>query len=101
MMQEFTQAIRADGIESLAENRNEIADESLARWREAYLKYEDSKISDVASPTDSIDHLFEDSTPQSPVPSSTQSQSVAKSTSEPAIQTTTIMRHEPYGSFLD
>jgi len=37
MMQDFAQAIQDEHIESLAENRKEIADASLAQWREEYI----------------------------------------------------------------
>lgn len=102
MISEFTQAVRDGNLESLADDRKHMADDSLARWRDAYVTLElqsNSETEGVDSIAQSIKNLAQpslaDVKPQSPIPTEDQS-------APPRIQNTlmtttaTRVRHEPY-----
>lgn len=43
MMIDFAQAVENEGLSELAEDRKNVADDSLARWRSAYIKHTEEK----------------------------------------------------------
>jgi len=104
MLVAFTNAIRDGHVESLDENRAEIADDSLVRWREAYIKHENQKEQDQDSLAQSVRNLaapslVEDIKLQSPIASNLDTQSTDNLKNSSSVQTATIVRHESYGRF--
>jgi serine/threonine protein kinase len=102
MLKAFTHAVRDENVESLTENRAEIADGSLARWRTAYIKYEAQHEQDTLTQPlhhHAIPSIVEDSIPQSPISSDLESQAISKPKNTSSIQTATIIQHEPHGRF--
>jgi serine/threonine protein kinase len=99
MLEAFTHAIRDGQVDSLAENRAEIADDSLVRWREAYIKYEAEQDNDSIAQSVrnlAVPSAVEDAKPQSPIPSNLESHDLPKPKNTSSIQTATIAHHKPY-----
>lgn len=105
MVNDFKQAIQDDGLKSLTENRHDIADESLAKWRDAYIKHQakQSNIDDSDSIAQSIRNLaktsvVEDAKPQSPL-SDSKSEPIATPQNMQSLSATAQIRHEPNARF--
>ncbi len=56
MIAEFTIAVEAEGLKELADNRQEIADDSLGRWRSAYIKHSENQ-NESSQTDDDLDSL--------------------------------------------
>jgi len=103
MVADFTRAVENSNVNVLAENRADLADESLAKWRSAYIRHmEDNALvnDDEDSIAQSVRNLaapsiVDDISVRSPIQESVQANEFVE---KPKIQsTTTLVRHEPNG----
>ena len=97
MLEAFTNAIRDGQLATLSENRASIADDSLARWREAYIKHEAQEEQD--SIARSVRNLATPYVIEEAIPPRLESLATDNLKDTPTVQTATIIRHEHYGRF--
>lgn len=104
MMDDFKRAIEQDNLESLPKNRAQIADESLARWRSAYIQHTSGQtVKDISDEEDdSIANSIRNLAMQSSAISSDdqpttihQPEPIAKPIQTEKLKTPSIIRHEP------
>jgi len=101
MLTEFQQAVETSGLDGLTDDRSQIANDSLARWRDAYIQHDGAQaiVDDNDSIAQSIRNLaspsyVEEATPQSPIPSTPY---IEKSKHQ--VTTGTLVRNEPNGRY--